>query len=192
MVEYRVAVVGLGKIGLPLAAQFAGCGLRVVGCDIARDVVDTVNAGHSHVKEEPGLEEKVSRAVANGLLTATTDTAEGVRGSNVVVVIVPLMVDEERNIDYHAVDAATRAVAQGLQPNTLVIYETTLPVGTTRTRLGPMLEEGSGLSVGRDIHLAFSPERVYSGRIFSDLQQYPKIVGGVTPEAAEMAVGFYT
>lgn len=191
LADYRVAVIGLGKIGLPLAAQFAECGLRVVGCDLSQEVVDTVNAGHSHVKEEPGLEERVSEAVARGLLSATTDTAEGVRASNVVVVIVPLMVDKERNIDYRAVDAATQAVAEGLQAGTLVIYETTLPVGTTRTRLGPLLEEGSGLRVGQDIHLAFSPERVYSGRIFSDLRQYPKVVGGVTPEATERARAFY-
>jgi nucleotide sugar dehydrogenase len=190
--EYTVAVVGLGKIGLPLAAQFASCGLRVIGCDISEDVVRAVNAGRSHIKEEPELAERVQSAVANGLLTATTDTTEGVRKSNVVVIIVPLMVDEAHNIDYRAMDAATEAVGKGLQPDTLVIYETTLPVGTTRTRYGPTLESLSGLRVGRDFHLAFSPERVYSGRIFRDLKQYYKIVGGVTPECGDRALAFYS
>jgi len=190
--EYTVAVVGLGKIGLPLAAQFAGAGLRVIGCDISEEVVRTVNSGQSHVKEEPELEERVQAAVASGLLSATTKTAEAVAESNVVVVIVPLMVDEQRRIDYQAVDAATAAVAWGLQPDTLVIYETTLPVGTTRTRFAPVLESGPGLKLGRDFSLAFSPERVYSGRIFRDLKRYPKVVGGVTPGSTEHAVAFYT
>lgn len=188
---YRVAVVGLGKIGLPLAAQFARNGLDVVGCDISPEVVSIVNSGRSHVKEEPGLEEMVAEAVSAGRLTATTDTPAAVSRCNVVVIIVPLMVDEGRNIDYRAIDSATRSVAQGLQRDTLVIYETTLPVGTTRTRLGPMLEEGSGLVAGRDFCLAFSPERVYSGRIFSDLHKYPKVVGGVAPDCTAAAERFY-
>ncbi len=188
---YRVAVVGLGKIGLPLAAQFAHAGAVVTGCDISEEVVHSVNAGRSHIAGEPGLEERVAHAVAEGRLSATTDTARAVRHSDVVVVIVPLVVDEHHNIDYRSIDAATSAIAAGLQPGTLVVYETTLPVGTTRTRFGPALESGSGLKVGRDLWLAFSPERVYSGRIFRDLKQYPKVVGGVTPESTERATAFY-
>jgi nucleotide sugar dehydrogenase len=191
LAEYSVAVIGLGKIGLPLAAQFAHSGLRVTGCDINPEVVAVVNAGRSHIKEEPGLEERVREGVASGRLTATTDTREAVRKSNVVVVIVPVIVDAERQVDYASIDAATRAVAAGLQPGTLVIYETTLPVGTTRTRFSPALEQGSGRTVGGELWLAFSPERVYSGRIFRDLQQYPKIVGGVTPECTRRAEEFY-
>ncbi|HEX9989935.1 MAG TPA: nucleotide sugar dehydrogenase [Chloroflexia bacterium] len=191
MAQYSVAVVGLGKIGLPLAAQFAHAGMRVIGCDISQEVVDTINAGHSHVKEEPGLEEMVAAGVADGNLSATTDTPGAVRKSNVVLVIVPVIVDEQRNIDYRYIDAATASVAAGLQRNTLVIYETTLPAGTTRTRFGPKLEQGSGLKMGRDFSLAFSPERVYSGRIFRDLRKYPKIVGGVTQQCTSRALAFY-
>ena len=192
MSEYTIAVVGLGKIGLPLAAQFALSGQQVIGCDINADVVDQVNAGISHVKEEPGLEELVRKAAGKGLLTATTDTAEAVGKSNVVVVIVPVMVDEiNHEVDYTSIDAATKAVAAGLQAGTLIIYETTLPVGTTRTRFAPMLENGSGLQVGRDFYLAFSPERVYSGRIFADLKKYPKVLGGITDQCTEHARAFY-
>ena len=192
MSEYTIAVVGLGKIGLPLAAQFAHAGQHVVGCDISPEVVASVNAGHSHVKEEPGLDELVHEAVEAGRLTATTNTTEAVRKSNAVVIIVPVMVDEaSHEVDFTSIDAATAAVAAGLRPDTLVIYETTLPVGTTRTRFGPMLERGSGLQVGRDLFLAFSPERVYSGRIFRDLKQYQKVLGGVTISCAERADRFY-
>jgi nucleotide sugar dehydrogenase len=191
LAQYSVAVIGLGKIGLPLAVQYASSGLRVIGCDISPEVVETVNAGLSHIKEEPGLAERVARAVADRRLTATTDTTAAVRQSNVVVVIVPLVVDEAHNIDYRSLDAATSAIAQGLQRGTLVIYETTLPVGTTRTRFGPALEQGSSLRLSDDFWLAFSPERVYSGRIFRDLQQYPKVIGGVTPESTQQALAFY-
>lgn len=191
MAQYNVAVIGLGKIGLPLAAQFVHSGMRVIGCDINPEVVASVNTGNSHIKEEPGLEERVRAGVESGFLTATTDTASAVRKSNVVVIIVPLIVDANHDVEYTNIDAATGAVAEGLQPGTLVIYETTLPVGTTRTRFAPALEKVSGMKAGRDFRLAFSPERVYSGRIFRDLHQYHKVVGGITPACTERAVEFY-
>jgi nucleotide sugar dehydrogenase len=154
-------------------------------------VVAAEPAGACPIVEEPGLEERVNATVQAGCLSATTDTAAAVRQSNVVVIIVPLLVDETGLVDYRMVDSATRDVARGLQPGTLVIYETTLPVGTTRTRLGPLLEAGSGLRMGRDFLLAFSPERVYSGRIFQDLATYPKIVGGIDAPSTAAAVAFY-
>ena len=191
MTDFIVTVVGLGKIGMPLAAQYASRGLIVHGADVNPEVVALVNAGKSPVIEEAGLEEAVAKAHHAGLLDATTDTSAAVRQSNVVVLVVPLMVDKNKQIDYRIVDSATGDVARGLQPGTLVIFETTLPVGTTRNRIGTMLEQGSGLKAGRDFPLAFSPERVYSGRIFADLRNYPKIVGGVDEASAARAADFY-
>ncbi len=186
-----VAVVGLGKIGLPLAAQYASRGFKVIGCDVMRDVVDAINRGISHIHEEQGLREAVAAAVANGNLRATLDTPAAAAESNAVVVIVPLVVGFDGSLDFRNLDAATGAVARGLKPRTLVTYETTLPVGTTRHRLGPMLEQLSGLKAGTDFHLAFSPERVYAGRIFEDLRRYPKIVGGIDATSTKRAVEFY-
>ncbi len=186
-----VAVVGLGKIGLPLAAQYAAKGMTVLGCDVIPEVVETINSGHSHIHEEAGLEEAVAAAVKRGSLKATLDTTAAVKMADVVVVIVPLMVGQDRDTDYRNIDTATRAVGRGLQRGALVVYETTLPVGTTRRRLGPMLEEASGLRTGADFHLAFSPERLYAGRIFEDLRKYPKIVGGVDAKSTGLAVDFY-
>jgi len=186
-----VAVVGLGKIGLPLAAQFAGKGMNVIGCDVLAEVADSINRGHAHIHEEHGLEEAVATAVAQGRLRATTDTTLAVAEAGVVVVIVPLMVGLDRSMDFRNIDSATAAVARGLRAGTLVIYETTLPVGTTRRRLGPMLEKASGLRAGADFQLAFSPERLYAGRIFEDLRRYPKIVGGVDEASTRRAVDFY-
>jgi nucleotide sugar dehydrogenase len=186
-----VAVVGLGKIGLPLAAQYAEKGMAVIGCDVLPVVVETVNAGHSHIDEEPGLEKKIAAAVQAGRLRATLDTTAAVKASSTVVLIVPLLVDVKHNIDFRQLDSATEAIGRGLRAGTLVICETTLPVGTTRKRIGPILERASGLRAGDDFHLAFSPERLYAGRIFADLASYPKIVGGVNEASTERAVAFY-
>jgi nucleotide sugar dehydrogenase len=186
-----VAVVGLGKIGLPLAAQCAGKGFTVIGCDVLPEVVDTVNAGRSHIKEEPGLEERIAAAVRGGHLRATMDTAAAVKEAGTIVLVVPLIVDGDHNVDYTHLDAATEDVARGLQRGSLVIIETTLPVGTTRNRVGAMLEKGSGLKAGSDFYVAFSPERVYAGRAFEDLRRYPKIVGGLDERSTERAVAFY-
>ena len=103
----------------------------------------------------------------------------------------PLIVDKDGVPDFGPLDAATSAVAAGLKKGTLVSYETTLPVGTTRERFAPMLASGSGLTAGEDFHLVFSPERVSSGRIFADLKRYPKLVGGTDAASTERGVAFY-
>ena len=126
-----------------------------------------------------------------GLLTATTDTAAAVAESDAVVIVVPLFVDAEGVPDFAAMDSATTETARGLKPGTLVSYETTLPVGTTRERFLPALEAGSGLRCGDDFYLVFSPERVFTGRVFADLRRYPKLVGGVDEASAERGVRFY-
>jgi nucleotide sugar dehydrogenase len=186
-----ICVVALGKIGLPLAVQFASMGHRVVGADVNGAVVDLVNRGEEPFPGEAHLGEKLREAVDAGLLTATTDTADAVSRSQAVVLVVPLFVDGEGVPDFGWMDDATKAVAAGLKPGTLVSYETTLPVGTTRTRWLPMLEKGSGLKSGTDFHLVFSPERVLTGRVFADLRRYPKLVGGVDEDSTRRGVEFY-
>jgi nucleotide sugar dehydrogenase len=186
-----VAVVGLGKIGLPLAIAYVQHGRRVIGCDVNAQVVATINAGRSHIQEEPGLDAEVAAATAQGFLTATQDTARAVRTAEVVVVIVPVVIDARHEVDFAAIDVATAAVGAGLTPGKLVIYETTLPVGTTAQRLRPVLEHASQLTAGRDFYLAYSPERVSSGRIFRDLAAYPKIVGGIDEASTAAASAFY-
>lgn len=187
----RICVVALGKIGLPLAVQFADKGHTVVGADIDERVVGLVNDGVEPFPGEHQLAEKLAAAVAAGRLRATTDTAAAVAESEAVVLVVPLFVDADAKPDFAAMDAATRSVARGLKPGTLVSYETTLPVGTTRTRWAPMLAEGSGLEPGRDFHLVFSPERVLTGRVFADLRKYPKLVGGLDEPSTKAGIAFY-
>jgi nucleotide sugar dehydrogenase len=186
----RVAVVGLGKIGLPLAALFAEKGADVTGCDVNPEVVDSINAGVSHVEGEPDLSEKVAAAHLAGRLRATTDTTAAVAESDVVLLIVRVGLDEGRQADYTHLDAAADAIGRGLKPGTLVVLETTVPVGVTRTHLGAPLRAASGLSEG-EFKLAYSPERVSSGVVFRDLKTYPKLVGGIDAGSGAAAEAFY-
>ncbi|GAA3693513.1 nucleotide sugar dehydrogenase [Zhihengliuella alba] len=187
----KIAVIALGKIGLPLAVQFATKGHEVVGVDVNQRVVDLVNAGTEPFPGESQLQEKLSETVGSGALRATTDYADAIPGADAVVLVVPLFVDADAKPDFGWMDAATTELAKHLTPGTLVSYETTLPVGTSRTRWKPMLEEGSGLVEGRDFHVVFSPERVLTGRVFADLRKYPKLVGGLDEAGARRAVEFY-
>ena len=187
----QIAVVALGKIGLPLAVQFAEKDHSVMGCDVNPQTVELVSKGIEPFPGETFLQEKLSAVVKAGRLRATTDTASAVADAEVVVIVVPLFVDAEGVPDFGWMDAATRDVAKGLKKGTLVSYETTLPVGTTRNRFAKMLEDGSGLKAGTDFHLAFSPERVFTGRVFADLRRYPKLVGGLTEACGVAAEKFY-
>ena len=187
----HICVVALGKIGLPLAVQFARSGHSVVGADISAATVDLVNAGVAPFPGEANLDEYLGEVIAAGRLTATTDVTGAVRGSDVVVVVVPLIVDRYKQPDFGALDHATAAIGAGLGPSALVVYETTLPVGTTRRRFAPALATASGLTLGNDLFVAFSPERVYSGRVFADLRRYPKLVGGIDEASTKLAIRFY-
>ena len=130
--------------------------------------------------------------VPAGKLRATCDYSEAIPGVEAIVIVVPLFVDDGTwQPDFGWMEAATRSFAEHLTPGTLVSYETTLPVGTTRGRWKPLIEEISGLEEGKDFHLVFSPERVLTGRVFEDLRKYPKLVGGLSPEGTARGVDFY-
>ncbi|HOY83336.1 MAG TPA: nucleotide sugar dehydrogenase [Rhodoglobus sp.] len=188
----KITVIALGKIGLPLAVQFASKGHDVVGVDVSQRTVDLVNKGIEPFPGEAHLQELLSELVSTGKLRATTDYADAVPGADAIVLVVPLFVDEvTAEPDFGWMDAATEALGASLTPGTLVSFETTLPVGTTRTRWKPMLEAASGLTEGVDFDLVFSPERVLTGRVFADLRKYPKLVGGLTARGAAKAVDFY-
>ncbi len=187
----KITVVAMGKIGLPLAVQFARKGHTVIGADVNETTVAQVNAGIEPFPGEAHLDQFLAEVVAAGSLVATTDTTSAVAQSDAVVVVVPLFVDAEGVPDFGWMDAATQAIGEGLKVGTLVSYETTLPVGTTRDRFAPMLEKISGLKAGVDFHLVFSPERVFTGRVFADLRKYPKLVGGIDAASGARGVKFY-
>jgi len=184
----RVAVVGAGKMGLPLACQFARRGAHVVACDVRSEVVEAINRAVSPI-EEPGIQELLSEMVREGRLSASTNTSAAVAESDVVVVIVPVLLTSDHRADTSVIEAASRQIASRLKPGTLVSYETTLPVGGTR-RLAQILEE-SGLTAGEDFDVVFSPERVKSRFVLQRLTENTKVIGGITPQAAARGATFY-
>jgi nucleotide sugar dehydrogenase len=187
----NVSVVAMGKIGLPLAVQFASMGHKVIGTDINQNTVRLINDGLEPFPGEAFLQEKLVQVVVSGNLVASSDTTRSVEKSEVVVVVVPLFVDADGVPDFEWMDDATKSIGKGLKKRTLVIYETTLPVGTTRNRFAKLLESESGLTAGIDFYLAFSPERVFTGRVFEDLRKYPKLVGGINEVSGQKAKEFY-
>jgi UDP-N-acetyl-D-mannosaminuronic acid dehydrogenase len=188
----RVVVVALGKVGLPLAARIALAGHAVVGADVDPRVVDLVNAGQAPFPNEAGLPEALAETVADGRLRAVTDTAAAVaEAPDLVVAVPPLVVDAGARPDWGILDAVVADIGRGLKPGTTVSIETTVPVGTTRSRVAPALEAASGLTEGADFHLVFSPERIFSGRAIADLDKYPKLVGGLSAAGEARGIELY-
>jgi UDP-N-acetyl-D-mannosaminuronic acid dehydrogenase len=188
--EVPVAVYGLGKMGLPLAAVYADVSGAVTGVDVDPDVIAAVAAGDCPVDGEPGLPAAVSDQVAEGALDATTDGTRAAADARVHVVIVPTVVDDGE-VDLSTLEAAVRTIGAGLDPGDLVVVESTVPPRTCRDRVAPWLEAESGLAVG-EFGLAFCPERTMSGRALEDITgAYPKVVGGVDAESRDAAELIY-
>lgn len=183
------AVVGLGKLGLPIAVRFAAS-TNVVGFDIDQERVSVVNQGHEPFPGEQDLASRLRDAVDQATFRATTDPADAIGASDRVIVTVPLL-DRAGVPDYVHIDRAIDELAPHLRSGTLVVFETTLPVGATRKRLAPRLAAASGREVGSTLFVAHSPERVTTGRVFRDLRRYPKLVGGVTAACGTRAAEFY-
>jgi UDP-N-acetyl-D-glucosamine dehydrogenase len=188
----KAVVVALGKVGLPLAARIALAGHEVVGADVDPRVVALVNDGRAPFPNEAGLPEALAATVADGRLRAVTDTAAAVAaGPDLVVAVPPLVVDASARPDWGILDAVVADIGRGLRRGTTVSIETTVPVGTTRARVAPALEAASGLREGTDFHVVFSPERIFSGRAIADLDEYPKLVGGLSPAGEARAIALY-
>ncbi|WP_440992014.1 nucleotide sugar dehydrogenase [Haloarchaeobius baliensis] len=189
--EVPVAVYGLGKMGLPLAAVYAKTTGNVLGVDVDPEVVDTINAGESHVEDEPGLDELVHQTVAEGEFRAFTDGAAVAAEAAVHVVIVPTLIDEEDDPDLALVRSVASDIASGLDPGDMVIFESTLPPRSCRDVLLPLVEAESGLERSQ-FGFAFCPERTSSGRALTDIRgAYPKIVGGADHESTRVASLIY-
>lgn len=188
----RVVMVGLGYVGLPVACLLAEAGFSVTGLDVDQRKVDLVNQGRCPIEgREPGLAELVARATAAGRLRATVDY--GVcRDAQVILIAVETPVDEAtRKPAYRALRAALADLGRHLARGALVIVESTLAPGTMAGVVQPALEEASGLQGGRDFFLVHCPERLMPGRLLANIRGCPRVVGGMTPEAAQLAAAFY-
>ena len=182
-----VGVIGLGYVGLPLAMEFARVGFTVVGFDVSQRVCDQLNAGESHIQDVPS--EQVAQFVASGNFTATTD-ANAMRAADAVSIAVPTPLGKTHDPDMSYVQAAAASVAEIAHPGLLVVLESTTYPGTTREVVLPLLA-AAGFTVGEDIFLAFSPERVDPGNPFYNTRNTPKVVGGITDDCTELATALY-
>lgn len=183
-----VVVVGLGYVGLPLVQEACRAGLKVVGLDVNKVVVDQLNAGDSHVDDLSN--EDVAGLIAAGF-KATTD-ASVVAQSRAVVICVPTPLSNDGGPDLDAVRSSCVSIAPHLRVGTLVVLESTTYPGTTAEVVTPLLEEGSGLSHQDDFHVAYSPERIDPGNATFGLRNTPKVVGADSPAARVAAEAFYS
>jgi UDP-N-acetyl-D-glucosamine dehydrogenase len=186
----KITVIGLGKIGLPLATYLAQKN-QVIGLDINDQTVNYVNSGREPFPGEKNLKELLQKVIITKNLVATTDSQKAIKSSDFILICVPLVVNTENKPDFKGIDSVVNDIGKYLQKGALVSFETTLPVGTTRNRFTKIIEKISKLKVGKDFYVVFSPERVLTGRIFEDLTKYPKLVGGVTEQCTIKGVTFY-
>ena len=185
----KIAVVGLGYVGLPLSLQFARSCVEVVGLDIDAEKVEALNKGQSYIKHIAS--DAIAEFKAAGKFAASTDFSR-VKEVDAVIICVPTPLNKNREPDISFVLNTGRAVAPHLRKGTVVVLESTTYPGTTDEDLREVLESGSGMKAGVDFHLAFSPEREDPGNPSSIVATIPKIVGGLTPECLKKAMEVYS
>ncbi|MBN2501889.1 MAG: nucleotide sugar dehydrogenase [Anaerolineales bacterium] len=186
--EARIAVLGMGYVGLPLAAVLGEAGFSVTGIDPIAEKVDLLNQGKSYVDDVPT--EQVARLLAEGKLTATTDYSV-LSEIDAVSICVPTPLRKTGDPDLSYILSATEDLAKYVHAGMVIVMESTTYPGTTREMVLPMLEEHSGLKAGEDFFLAFSPERVDPGREDWTTVNTPKVIGGVTEACTEITSFWY-
>jgi len=185
----KIAIVGLGYVGLPLSFQFARSGVTVLGLDIDTAKVDSLNQGRSYIKHIPS--ESVAEIVKSGSFSASSDFSR-LREVSAIIICVPTPLNKNREPDISYIIETGKGIGRYLEKGTLVVLESTTYPGTTDEDLREVLEIGSGLEAGRDFHLAFSPEREDPGNPDSKVAIIPKVVGGYTPACLQKAVELYS
>lgn len=189
--EARIAVIGLGYVGLPVACEFARCGFEVLGVELRQDRVERINRGESPIEgDEPGLDELLATAVASGRLRATTDYAE-LQDRDIILIDVETPVDEHNTPRYEALRLALKSLGPVLKTGALVIVESTIAPLTMKDVVLPLLEESSGKRVNDGFYLGNCPERVMPGKLLANLRSLSRVCGGMTPETAETMVALY-
>jgi UDP-N-acetyl-D-glucosamine dehydrogenase len=185
----KIAVIGLGYVGLPLSLQFAKNGVAVVGLDIDADKIALLRQGLSDIRHIPSAD--IAAMVEKGLLDPTTDFSR-VAEVEAAIICVPTPLNKYREPDLSYVLETGKSIAPHMRKGVLVVLESTTYPGTTERELRDVLEDGSGLVAGKDFHLAFSPEREDPGNPDSKVAKIPKVVGGLTPACLDSAVALYS
>jgi len=184
----KIAIVGLGYVGLPLSLQFARSGVEVVGLDIDPEKIKALNSGKSYIKHIEGS--AIAHEVGNKTFRASTDFSE-VKNVEAVIICVPTPLNKNREPDISYITKTGENIAPHLHKGILVVLESTTYPGTTDEDLREVLEKGSGLKAGSDFHLAFSPEREDPGNPSSKVAKIPKVIGGLTPACLERTKALY-
>jgi UDP-N-acetyl-D-glucosamine dehydrogenase len=186
--EAVVGLIGLGYAGLPLAVAFAETGFPVIGVDLRRDRVESLNAGHSYVEDVPG--DRLAPLVASGSLQASAEYS-ALADADVITICVPTPLSQTKMPDTSAIAGAIGSLGPWLRPGQLIMLESTSYPGTTEEIVRPVIEE-HGFTVGRDIFLAFAPERVNPGDTHFGTRNTTKLIGGMTPACRDLAIALYS
>ncbi|HSJ35608.1 MAG TPA: nucleotide sugar dehydrogenase [Acidimicrobiia bacterium] len=185
-----LAVVGIGRVGLPLAISFAEAGLRVLGVDRDPAHVERVNAGILPFIEH-GAEEPLKRVIDNGNLRATVDGPSAISQADAVIVTVGTPLGSDFRVDRTQVEAALSSWGGSLKPGALVVMRSTLSPGTTENLVVPTLERATGRKLGDGLFVAFCPERIAEGKAMEELKTLPEIIGGVDDASSERAADLF-
>lgn len=186
--KLTVGVVGLGYVGLPLAVEKAKAGFKTIGFDVQEKKVNQVNEGHNYIGDV--VDSELKSLVESGMLKATADFGF-IKDVDFVAICVPTPLDRHQQPDISYVKSSTEAISKHLTKNTIVVLESTTYPGTTEELVKRILEDGSGLTCGKDFYLGFSPERVDPGNLIYKTKNTPKVVGGIGKDATEVIAAMY-
>ena len=187
----KVCVVGIGRIGLPTALSFAKAGLYTIGVDINQKLVDSINTGNFPLKDEPGYEDVFNNVRKNGNFLATTDINEAISKSNLILLSLPTPMDENNIPTYSALESVGKQLSQILQPNSLVVVESTIEPGFIEDMMIKIIEGTNTLHVGKNFTIGVCPENANPGEILHDFTNLPRLVAGVNEQTTKIITMIY-
>ena len=188
----KIAVIGLGRIGLPTAVAVSRSGLLTKGVDINPSIVESVNAGKLRVDDEPGLQDELSKVIQSKKLSATTEISEAVNDADVIIVCLPTPLDNKtKTVNYSYLLDGSMNIAKNLQKGSLVIIESTVGPGVVEDEIVPVIEKQSGMKAGIDFGIVSCPERANPSTILSDFNKIPRVVGGINQKSSDLATKLY-
>ena len=187
----NVCVIGIGRIGLPTALSFAKAGLQTIGVDINEKLVDSINGGNFPLKDEPGYEEIFDKVRKNGSFSATTDIKEAIPKSNLILLSLPTPMDEKNIPNYSALESVGKQLSYILQPNSLVIVESTIEPGFIENNLINILEKAGRLHAGKNFTIGVCPENANPGEILHDFTNLPRLVGSISEQTTKIITMIY-
>ena len=187
----KVCVIGIGRIGLPTALSFAKAGLQTIGMDINEKLVDSLNQGNFALKDEPGYEDIFNNVIKSGNFSATTNINEAVSKSNLILLSLPTPMNKKNIPDYSALESVCKQLSDILQPNSLIVVESTIEPGFVENTLINILEKTNRLHVGKNFTIGVCPENANPGEILHDFTNLPRLVGSIDEQTTKIITMIY-